>query len=174
MAITKQQKDDLVAKYTDSANRSQAMIMAEYTGLNMNQFDALRAKLREVGSEFHVVKNTLAIIAMEQVGIDLPEDYLTGSTAICFAYDDAPGTAKVITEAMKASEFIKVKGGVLDKNPITADAVKALADLPPLPVMRAHLLGVLVAPATKLVRTISEPARGLAAVIQARNEAQPA
>lgn len=175
MAITKTRKDDLIAQYADWAKRSQALFVTQYTGLNMKAVDELRAKVREAGGEFHVVKNTLASLALQQAGIDLPGEFFTGSTAICFAFKDAPATAKVMTEIAKASEFVTIKGGSLDKRAISADGVKALADLPPLPVMRAQLLGVLSAPASKLVRTLAEPARGLAAVFQAKvDAAQPA
>jgi len=73
----------------------------------------------------------------------------------------------MLTEYMRTSEFLKVKGGFLENRPMSADEVKALADLPPLPVMRARLLGVLQAPAAQLARTLAEPARQLAAVLKA-------
>jgi large subunit ribosomal protein L10 len=93
-----------------------------------------------------------------------------GSTAISFAFKDAPATAKTINEFIRTSEFIKVKGGYLDQHPISAAEVKALAELPPLPVVRAQLLGTLLAPASKLVRTLAEPARALAAVMKAYSD----
>ena len=79
---------------------------------------------------------------------------------------DAPETAKVLSDFARTSEFVKIKGGYLNRSPITAEEVKALADLPPLPVMRAQLLGVISAPASKLVRTLAEPARQVAAVLK--------
>jgi large subunit ribosomal protein L10 len=75
---------------------------------------------------------------------------------------------------MKGKDFIKVKGGFMSGQALNTAQVKALADMPPLPVMRAQLLGVLQAPAGKLVRTIAEPARGLAAVVKAFSEKAPA
>ena len=75
--------------------------------------------------------------------------------------------AKVIKDFARTSEFVKIKGGYLEKNLISAAEVMALADLPPLPVLRAQLLGTIMAPASKLVRTLAEPARQLAAVIKA-------
>lgn len=175
MAISKERKDELIAQYAEWANRSEALFVTQYTGLTMKDVDALRAKLRDAGGEFHVVKNTLAPMSLKQAGIELPQEYFVGSTAICFAFKDAPGVAKVLTEAAKGSEFVKIKGGSLDKRSISANGVKSLADLPPLPVMRAQLLGVLLAPASQLVRTLAEPARSLAAVLQAKvDAAQPA
>ena len=170
MAISKQRKEELVAQYVEWLNRSQAMIMTEYSGLSMPQIDDLRRKVRESGGEFHIVKNTLGKVAFRTAGLELPEKLLEGSTAVAFAFQDVPGTVKVISEFARTSEFVKIKGGYLEKRPIGADGVKALAELPPLPVMRAQLLGVLSAPASKLARTLAEPARQLAAVLKSYAE----
>lgn len=167
LAISKQRKDELVAQYAKWAAQSQAMIFTEYTGLNMKQMDDLRRKVREAGGEFHIVKNTLGKVAFEAAGLPVSEAVVQGSSAIAFAFTDAPAMAKTITEFARTSGFVKVKGGYLEKRPITANDVKALAELPPLPVMRAQLLGVIMAPASKLVRTLAEPARQVAAVLKA-------
>ncbi|HNB37067.1 MAG TPA: 50S ribosomal protein L10 [Anaerolineales bacterium] len=170
MAISKQRKEEVLAQYNDWVKRSQAVILVEYTGANMKSLDNLRAKVREAGGEFHVVKNTLARRVFADNGMELPEDYLVKSTAISFAFNDPASTAKALTDATKGNEFVKVKGGFMGGKSLNPAQVKALSDMPPLPVMRATLLGVLQAPAGKLVRTIAEPARGLAAVIKANME----
>jgi large subunit ribosomal protein L10 len=170
LAISKQRKEDLVAQYVEWANRSQALIVTGYSGLSMKQIDDLRNKVREAGGEFHVVKNTLGKVAFEEAGMSVPEKLLEGSTAVTFAFKDAPAMAKVISDFARTSEFVKVKGGYLDKRAISASQVQSLADLPPLPVMRAQLLGVISAPASKLVRTLAEPARSMAAVIKSYAE----
>lgn len=170
MAITKQRKDELVAHYIDWMDHSQAMFVTEYTGLSMKQMDDVRGKIRQAGGEFHIVKNTLAHVAFKQAGLPFPEKLLEGSTAIVFAFTDVAGMAKTLTDYTKTSEFVKVKGGFLGRSAIRAEDVKALADMPPLPVMRAQLLGTLLAPAGKLVRTLAEPARSMAAVLKAYSE----
>lgn len=170
MAISKQRKEEVQAQYNEWVKRSQAVILVEYTGANMKALDALRAKIREAGGEFHVVKNTLVKRVFAENGMDIPNDLLVKSTAISFAFTDPASTAKALTDATKGNEFVKVKGGFLAGKALNASQVKALSDLPPLPVVRAQLLGVLQAPAGKLVRTIAEPARGLAAVIKANLE----
>jgi len=167
LAITKERKNELIQQYGEWMNKSQLQVVMSYAGLSMKDVDTLRAKLREVGGEFHVVKNTLVKLAFQQSGMPLPEKYFDESTAVAFAFEDAPAFAKALNDFAKTSEFLKVKGGYLDKKPVSAAAVKSLADMPPLPVMRAQLLGVLLAPASKLVRTLAEPARGLAAVLKA-------
>jgi large subunit ribosomal protein L10 len=167
LAITRERKDELVSQYSDWAKRSKAMIVTQYTGLPMKQMDLLRNRMREVGGEFHVVKNTLGRIAFEEAGLPLPEAYFEGSTAVSFAFSDPPAMAKALTEFARTSDFIKIKGGYLGEQAIDADQVKALADLPPLPVMRAQLLGTIMAPASRIARTIAEPGRMIAAVVKA-------
>jgi large subunit ribosomal protein L10 len=167
LAISKQRKDELVSQYIKWADQSQAMIVTEYLGMSMKQIDELRAKVRDAGGEFHIIKNTLGEVALKQAGLPLPPKLLEGSSAIVFAFRDVPGMAKVVKDYGRTSEFVKIKGGYLEKNPISAAEVLSLADLPPLPVLRAQLLGTIMAPASKLVRTLAEPARQLAAVIQA-------
>ena len=175
MAISEIRKKELVVEYREWINKSQAVILTKYMGLTMKDLDVLRAKVREVGGEFHVVKNTLSQIAFTEAGMPLPEGFFEGSTAIGFAFTDAPALAKAVTEFARTSEFFKVKGGYLHSRPMTPEQVKALAELPPLPVVRAQLLGALNAPASQLVRILSEPGRGLAAVIKsfAEKEATP-
>lgn len=170
MAISKKRKEELVAQYIDWLNRSQAMIVTDYVGLSMKDIDELRVKIREVGGEFHIIKNTLSRVAFDKAEMELPEEFLEGSTAIAFAFQDTPGMAKAINEFARESDFVKIKGGYLDRQPIGAADVKALAKLPPLPVIRAQLLGTLMAPANKLARVLSEPARQVAAVIKANAE----
>ncbi len=167
MAISKQRKNEMVAQYTEWLSRSRAIIVTEYKGITMKQLDELRGKVREVGGEFHIVKNTLGEVALKAAGLPLPEGLFEGSTAVCFAFNDAPLMAKTLSEYARTSEFIKIKGGYLGQNAMTAAQVRSLADLPPLPVMRSQLLGVLLAPASKLVRTLAEPGRQIASVLKA-------
>jgi large subunit ribosomal protein L10 len=167
LAISKERKNELVAQYVEWLKNSQAVVITEYSGLTMKQLDDLRTKTRDAGGEFHIVKNTLGRVAFQQAGLKIPEGFLEGSTAVAFAFQDAPAMAKTITEFARTSDFVKVKGGYLTGNPIQAEDVKALAELPPLPVMRARVLGVLLAPASQLVRTIAEPARQVASVLKA-------
>jgi large subunit ribosomal protein L10 len=174
LAVSKERKGEVLATYAEWLKKSQAVILVEYTGAKMKDLDVIRAKIRESGGEFHVVKNTLARRVFAEHGMTFPTDYLVKSTAVSFAFSDPASTAKALTEATKGKEAIKVKGGFMAGQTLSPAQVKALADMPPLPVVRAQLLGVLLAPAGKLVRTIAEPARGLAAVIKAFAEKAPA
>ncbi len=170
MAITKQRKEEALNQYADWLKRSQAVLLVEYTGAKMKDLDAIRAKIRDSGGEFHILKNTLAKRAFEAGGMTVPAGLFEKSTAVSFAFTDAAATAKALSEATKGMEFAKVKGGFMGGQALNPSQVKALADLPPLPVTRAQLLGVLQAPAGKLVRTLAEPARSLASVFRAYSE----
>jgi len=174
LAVSKERKEEVLAAYVEWLKQSQAVILVEYTGAKMKDLDSIRAKIRETGGEFHILKNTLARRAFADTGMNLPAEFLLQSTAVSFAFSDPASTAKALRDATKGSAFVKVKGGFMGGQVLSQDQVKALADLPPLPVVRAQLLGVLQAPAGKLVRTIAEPARGLAAVIKAFSEKVPA
>ena len=167
MAISKQQKEALVALYQEWLSQSRAVILTEYTGLSMMEMTDLRRKVREIGGEFHVIKNTLAKIAFNNSGYPAVDELLEGSSAAGFAFTDAPALAKMLSEFAKSVEIFKIKGGYLDQSPVTAAEITALAELPPLPVMRAQLLGTLMAPASRLARTLAEPARELVTVLKA-------
>ena len=167
MALSKEQKKEIVAEYQEWLDKSQAVIMTQYVGLTMKDMDALRKKVREVGGEFHVLKNTMCKIALKNAGLELVDDYFEASTAAGFAFEDASGLAKAMTDFAKEVGFLKIKGGYLEDKPMSAAEIQALAEVPPLPVMRAQLLSTIMAPASQLARLLSEPARQVATVLQA-------
>jgi len=170
LAKSKVQKETMLTQYIEWVGKSQAVVLVEYAGLKMNNLDAIRSKVREAGGEFHIVKNTLAKLALEKAGFKVPDEYADNSTAIGFAFSDPAGFAKALSEATKGMETVKIKGGFMGAATLKPADVKALASLPPLPVMRAQLLGILQAPAGKLVRTLAEPSRQVASVVRAFSE----
>ena len=170
MAKTKQQKEGMLAQYTEWLGKSQAVVLVEYSGITMKELDNIRAKVREIGGEFHIVKNTLAKLALEKAGYTVPDSYVEKSTALGFAFTDISAFTKALTEVTKNMEAVKVKGGFMGAEVLSPASVKSLANLPPLPVLRAQLLGVLQAPAAKLVRTLAEPGRQVAFVLKAYSE----
>ena len=170
MAITKERKTELVKTYADLIQKSEGMILIEYRGLTMSGMGPLRAKVREAAGELHVVKNTLARHALTEAGWEVPESLFTQTTAIGFAFSDVPAVAKALTGVAKDSEFVKVKGGLLGKKVLNLKEVEALAELPPLAVVRARLLGLLNAPATRLVGVVAGGVRQVVNVVKAYSE----
>jgi large subunit ribosomal protein L10 len=168
LAFSKQYKGILAAQYVDWLKNSQAVFVLEYSKMGMKQIDTMRAKVRDAGGQVHVVKNTVMQRALEQAGITA--ESLEGSLLFGFAFNDPPALAKVLVESTAKSEVFKLKGGYMGGHAFSAAGVKTLAELPPLPVMRAKLLGVISAPASKLVRTLVEPSRQVARAIKAYAE----
>ena len=170
MAKSKQQKETMLAEYIEWLDKSQAVVLVEYSGVTMKDLDAIRTKVREVGGEFHIVKNTLVKLALEKAGFTVPADYTLKSTALGFVENDVAGFTKALTEATRGMEAVKIKGGFLGHETLGPAQVKALASLPSLNVLHAQLLGVISAPAGKLVRTLAEPGRRVAAVLKAYSD----
>ena len=163
MALTKERKTEVISQYETWLKESEAVVLTEYTGLSMPQIDELRADIRKAGGEFHVIKNTLAKLAFDAVGLEAPEEYFIGSTAVGIAFEDPPGVAKAIKDFGKDHDVVQIKGGFMGSELVSADEFKALADLPPLPVVRAQLLGVIsrtgfqVGPHDRRTRTFTCP-----------------
>jgi large subunit ribosomal protein L10 len=167
LALSKEKKEELVALYESWIKDSEAIYLTEYSGLDMPAIDDLRAKVREAGGEFHIMKNRLGKLAFAAAGYEIPEDYLTGSTAIGIATEDAPGVAKAISDYAKKADFVKIKGGFYEGEHFSADQVMKLATLPPLSVVRSQLLAMFNTPATQLSRLLAEPGRQVAQVLKA-------
>lgn len=172
MAFTKEQKTKMMSQYQEWLSKSKAIFLLEFDKMNQKDVDGVRAKAREVGGEMHVVKNTLFVNVLKNTGVETGKEF-EKTTLVGFAFNDAPALAKVVNDAAKSDVF-KVKGGLLGKHSMNPAQVRALADLPPLPILRAQLLGVLLAPASRLARTLNEPGRSLAGVINAYAEKEVA
>ena len=167
MALSKERKQELVAQYESWIKESRALFLTEYTGLDMPAIDELRARVREAGGEYHIVKNRLGKLAFKSAGYEVPEEYLMGSTALGVAFEDAPGVAKALSDFAGENEAVKIKGGYLSGEHMDVEQVIRLATLPPMPVARAQLLALLMTPATQLARLVTEPGRQIAQVLKA-------
>jgi large subunit ribosomal protein L10 len=174
LAISKERKQELLQVYADLIQRCEGMILVEYRGLNMKGMGPLRTRVRDAAGELHVVKNTLAEKALKTAGRNAPPELFTQTTAIGFAFSDVPGVAKALTTYAKENEFVKVKGGLLGDRILTVKDIEALADLPPLPVVRAQFLGLLSAPATRLTGVIAGSVRQVVNVVKAYADKEPA
>ena len=174
MAITKKQKEELVAEYKQWLEDSDGLILAHYHRLSVKDISNLRKEIRDSGGEFHVIKNSLAKRAFEESGRGWEEGVFTGPTALGVSYSNPSGVAKALKDFAKEFGTIEIKGGYLAERQVTVEELNALADLPSMDEMRAKLLSTISAPASKLVRTLAEPGRQIAAVIKAYSERQPA
>lgn len=169
MAFTRKEKEVIVKQYKEWVENSNAFFVMSYQKMNMAAIDEARSKLREVDGEIHVVKNRLFKRVMDDMKLEYDETFWEENNMVSFAFSEAPSVAKVMSELAKTNVF-GIRLGYMDQNLLKAEQVKALADLPTLPVMRGMLLGTIMASASQLVRTLAEPARSMAAVVKAFSE----
>ena len=168
----KSEKERVITELTERLQNSQTLIVADYRGLTMPEIDGLRGELLKHGARFAVVKNTLTRRAAEAAGADAVLTMLEGPSAIAFLESDGDpvAVAKALSDAVKSTKILVIRGGVLDGKAITADDVDSLAKLPPTDVLRAQLVSALAAPLATVVGLFSAPLRDLVGVIDARIE----
>ena len=162
------QKAATIDELTERLTRAQLTIIADYRGLAVSDLQGLRGNLRPVGAEFRIAKNTLTSIAAERAGIDGVAPLLEGPTALVLAYDDPVAASKVISDFARASRILTVRGGVLNKRPLTAPDIEALATLPPREQLLGRLVGLLASPMARTLGVLSGPARSVAYLLNAR------
>lgn len=172
MAITKERKRELVQKYRELAKNSQGMIIASFSGTSVKEFEGLRRKIRELGAEFYVVKNTLLQLAFQDAGLAMPEEAMSGASAVGFTSEDVPALAKVIVESARNMETFRIKGGFIENVYYENRQIEKYADLPPLPVLQAQLLRVIQAPGSRVATAIAGSVRQLVNVTKAYSESR--
>ncbi len=170
MAISRAKKEELVKEYVDHLNNSEAIIVTDYRGLTVTEMQELRAEIRKAEGGFVIVKNTLARRALEDAGLPVVDDLLTGPVGIGFCQQNVTGVAKAITDYAKKNDALTVKGGLMGEKVMDEAAVKNLASLPSIDVLRAQLLGLINAPATQLAGVIAGSVRQLVNVVNAYAE----
>lgn len=149
-----EQKKQVVAQLVETLKSAQAGVLVDYRGITVEQDTQLRAKLREAGVEYKVVKNTLTRFAAKEVGFEALDEQLNGPTALAISTTDAVAPAKVISDFAKEVEALQIKAGFVDGKVISLDEVKTLASTPSREVLIAKIMGSLNAPISKLVRTL--------------------
>lgn len=165
-----EEKQVVIQEILEKINQSKSIVITDYRGLNVAQVTELRSKLREAGVEYKVLKNTMVRFAAKEAGIEGLDDILTGPTAVAFGMNDAVSPAKVLTEFAKNNDKLQIKAGVLDKKVLTADNVKALADIPPREVLLSMVLRGMQAPISGLVNVLQGNIRNLVYVLAAIQE----
>lgn len=160
-------KEALVTVLHEVFNNAGVVVVTHYSGLSVAQMTDYRNRMRAAGGSVKVTKNRLAKIALKDADIGDITDLMTGPT--CLAYSDDPiAAAKIAVEYSKSNDKLVILGGAMGSSVLDANGVKALAALPSLDELRGTLIGLIQAPATKIVRTINEPGGQLARVLQAK------
>ena len=164
------EKNQIIDEIKTRVDRAPYVLLTDYTGMHVEQFNELRNRLTGANAEYRVVKNNLLRRALE--GSNLPdiETYLHGQSAVVIGDTDISAAAKVLKGF--AAEFKKptLKVGILDRTVVNVEQIMALADLPSKAVLQAKLLGLLNAPASYLVRLLNTPASQIAQVLKAHSD----
>ena len=170
MAINKQKKVRISSDYTEKLSASKAIILTDYRGLTVASMTDLRQKLRDLGSSFHVSKNTLFRRALAEAGMPVPEEQLKGPTALGFITGEVSPVVKAFMDFAAENEALQIKGIIWGTAFIDQAGTKALVNLPSREVLLGQLLGAVQGPATNMVGTITAPLREIVQVLAARGE----
>jgi large subunit ribosomal protein L10 len=172
------EKVAVVEQITAKLRDSNAVFVTEYRGMSVGQMADLRAALRPNDAEHKVYKNSLAKLAVREAGVDGLDDLLVGPTALTFVQGDIAAAAKALRDVARTNPLLVLKGGVLGESVLSADDVKALADLPSRDELLAKLAGGLQAPLVKTAGLLQALPRnfayGLSALIEQRSESDTA
>jgi large subunit ribosomal protein L10 len=163
----------MVDNLNDIFKTSGSVVVARYKGMTVAQMTDLRRKMGDAGAKFKVIKNRLAKIALDGAANGAGADLFLEPTGIAFSQDPT-AAAKVASDFARTNDKFVIVGGLLGSQALNADGIKALAAIPSMNELRSKLLGVFLAPGSKLVRQLNAPAQSLAAVLQAYKEKQEA
>ena len=151
------EKQAIVAALTEKLQNASAGVLVDYKGITVAEDTALRAELRKNNVEYAVVKNTLLRFAVKNVGMDALEEKLNGTTSLAICNDDPVAPARVINDfAKKCNDHFEIKGGFMDGKVMSLEEVMALAEIPPLPILRAQVLGTMLAPISGLACVLKQ------------------
>ena len=167
--MAKEKKVKIVEDLQETFSKASIGIMTDYRGMTTAELNALRRKLREAKVEYKVVKNTLALIAAKNAGLEHTSDSFKGPMAVAFGYGEITDAAKVLTEHIRGSKSaMKIQGGFLADRVLTVKEIDTLAKLPPRAVLISQVMAGIQSPVYGLVNVLAAPLRGMMQVLQGR------
>lgn len=164
------EKRESVAALNEVFKSSGVIVVAHYSGLTVSQMTDLRRRASGAGAALKVAKNRLAKIALEGTDVAHIGPLLQGPTVLAYS-DDPVAASKVVSDFAKGNDKLVILGGAMGATSLNADGVKALASLPSLDELRATIVGLVQAPATKIAQLSTAPAAKLARVFGAYGNA---
>ena len=164
--MDRSQKADLVAELKSLFSDTSVVVVTRNLGLSVAQSTALRTKMRDAGASYKVAKNRLAKLALKDTQYEGLEEYLTGPTALAWSTDPV-AAAKAAVDFAKTNDKLEIVGGAMGSTKLDAEGIKALASMPSLDELRAKIVGLVNAPATKVAQLVNAPAAKLARVFGA-------
>jgi large subunit ribosomal protein L10 len=166
LAVDRAAKKEFVTELNGVFKGTNTVVVAHYSGLTVSQMQTLRKQMKQAGAQVKVAKNRLAKIALDGTDAAVIVPLLKGPTLVAFS-NDPVAAPKVATDFAKANEQFVILGGAMGKTALDPNGIKALAALPSLDELRAKIVGLIQAPATKIAQVINAPAAKVARVVQA-------
>ena len=170
--MNKGQKKQYIEEMTAQFDKSEAVIVTHYQGLTVSQLDDLRKKMREHGIKFKITKNRITKLALEKTKCKDITNLFTGPTAVAFG-EDAIMSARILSKFAKNNENLKLIGGIMDNEVLDQAGVQNVASLPTLNEARANIVGILNAPASKLVSILLAYSEKMSSLSAENSETQP-
>jgi large subunit ribosomal protein L10 len=164
--VDRAEKKESIAELAEVFKTSNVVVVAHYSGLSVAQMQTLRQQMKQAGARVKVAKNRLAKIALKDTDVAVISDLLKGPTVIAYSGDPV-AAPKVAVDFAKVNEQLVILGGAMGKTALDPNGVKALASLPSLDELRAKIVGLIQAPATKIAQLANAPAAKVARVVQA-------
>jgi large subunit ribosomal protein L10 len=164
------QKAKTITELSDQLSRALLVIVTDYRGLKVGDLQTFRGNLRPSGAEFHVAKNTLTKIAATNAGVNGLDQLLVGPSGLVFAFADPVQTAKAVSDFVRASRILAVKGGIMGDRAVTAADVDAIATLPSREELQAKLLGMMISPMSRTLGVLTGPSRSMVYLLNSRFE----
>ena len=164
--MNREQKTALVQELSEQIRSADAIFAVDYRGISVSQAAELRGRLRDAGTRFRIVKNSLTERASDQAGAEELRAVLEGPTALAFVSGDAAVAAKAISDAGRTLGTLAFKGGMMNGTALTAEQVQSIARLPARDVLHGQLVGTIAAPLSQLVRTLNALIAGVAVQLQ--------
>jgi large subunit ribosomal protein L10 len=169
--MNRTEKQTLIDELHGEFKASAHAVLVDFRGLSVPAVTEFRRKVKAAGSRYRVVKNSLALRAAKDTPFEKLSPHFEGTTGVAYTGGDPVVLAKVLVDFQKEHPALSVKGGLVSGSQLlNPEGFKALSTMPSLPELRARLLGVLVAPATRLVSLLNTPAGQLARVLKAHQE----
>ena len=168
------EKAGIVSELSEALKRSPFVLVTDYRGMKVIDFSELRSRLAPAGAEVHVVKNNFLKRAMAESGFPDVRDQFAGQTAVVTGEADVAPVAKIFKTFASEFKLAALKIGFVDRAVLSTAELETLAELPAREVLQAQLLGMLLSPATRLVRLLNEPATALARLLKAKAEKEGA
>lgn len=159
LALTREQKTEQINELKEKLSKAQAMVLVNYTGINVAQDTELRSKFREANVDYKVYKNRIIKKALSDSGITGFDMDLKGSTAVAISYDDVVAPAKIIKDQSKTISVLNFKSGYVEGKLMDKTQLESLASIPSREVLIAQVLGLLQGTIVGLARGLAEVAK---------------